>query len=129
MHIVKMAGAENPGQEHTKKRGFLMGMNHIITFSQQQLNGFKEYQNIQQNFGPGGSNTDMLDHFDLAHPVNLYFRKLHIRTNMVCNEIDFMPEGTERFQTLIDADWSTAGFKERLRRNHQYFHVICIPLR
>jgi len=41
------------------------------------------------------------------------------------NQIDLMPKGRECFQTLIDADWSTACFKERLRRNHQYFHVIC----
>ncbi len=95
-----------------------MGMNHIVTFPQQQLDGFKEHQNIQQYLGPRGSNTDMLDPFDLSHPVNLYIWKLDIRTNMVRNQINFMPKGRERFQALIDADWSTSGFKERLRRNH-----------
>src|ERR687898_2801887 len=124
MHIVKMTGMENPCQEHTKKGGFLMGMNHIVTFHQQQLNGFKKHQNIQQNLGSRGPNTNVLDHFDLLHPMNLYIWKLDILTNMVCNQIDLMPKGGECFQALIDADWSTARFKERLRGNHQYFHVI-----
>jgi hypothetical protein len=43
---------------------------------------------------------------------------------MVRNQIDFMPKSRERFQALIDADWSTAGLKKRLWGNHQYFHVI-----
>src|SRR4030095_2987808 len=128
MHIVKMTGAERPCQEHTKKGGFLMGMNHIITFPQQQLNGLKEYQNIQQNFGPGGSNTNMLNHFDLPHPVNLYILKRDILANMVGNQINFVPKGRERFQALIDTDWCTTRFKERLRGNHQYFHVIRVLL-
>src|SRR6266498_3672186 len=115
MHIIKMTRAKNPRQDHTKKGSLLMGMNHIITFPQQQLDGFQEHQNIQENLGLGGSNADVLDRFNFPNPVNFHIRKLDIRANMICYQIDFMSKRRERFQSLINTDRSTTWFKERLR--------------
>ena len=39
--------------------------------------------------------SQLWDRFDLPCGVSLHIRKLDIRTNMVRNQIDFMPKGRE----------------------------------
>jgi hypothetical protein len=101
-------------------------MNQIILLTAQQLNRATVNEQIQQQFGFGRADSNLLDHWHPGRAMDVYIFDMDILAEVVGDQIDPIAKLRKCVKTMQNTEWGAAWLKKGLRRYHQDLHHLLL---
>src|SRR5215471_10704411 len=126
MHVVDMRHAQERRQQNADEPGLFMRMDRVVAGSESAPDDGQCQQKIEWNLRerwphPDTANKGRPPAAKQSKPVHR-----HVASERISDEIDLMPELSERSDAMELAERRAARLEERLGRNHQKAHGAMI---